>query len=91
MGGETKRNQDAENGIIAAVSAGETAASSASSAAAAAAVEDGEEEEEEGKEGLAQCLVQLSGSVPDFPGLEEKAVALLVRGKGGGNCTTAVQ
>lgn len=29
--------------------------------------------------GLAQCLVELSGTVPDFPGLEEKAGALLVR------------
>lgn len=33
----------------------------------------------DGEGGLAQCLVELSGSVPDFPGLEEKAGALLVR------------
>lgn len=36
---------------------------------------------EDGVGGLAQCLVELSGTVPDFPGLEEKAGALLVRGK----------
>lgn len=33
----------------------------------------------DGGGGLAQCLAELSGSVPDFPGLEEKAGALLVR------------
>lgn len=35
----------------------------------------------DGEGGLAQCLEELSGSVPDFPGLEEKAGALLVRKK----------
>ncbi|CAN0125163.1 unnamed protein product, partial [Scytosiphon promiscuus] len=29
--------------------------------------------------GLAQCLAELSGTVPDFPGLEEKAGALLAQ------------
>ncbi|CAB1096950.1 unnamed protein product [Ectocarpus sp. CCAP 1310/34] len=32
-----------------------------------------------GEGGLAQCLEELSGSVPDFPGLEEKASALLAQ------------
>ncbi|CAN0300466.1 unnamed protein product [Pylaiella littoralis] len=33
----------------------------------------------DGGGGLAQCLAELSGSVPDFPGLEEKAGALLAQ------------
>ncbi|CBJ31353.1 conserved unknown protein [Ectocarpus siliculosus] len=33
----------------------------------------------DGEGGLAQCLEELSGSVPDFPGLQEKAGALLAQ------------
>lgn len=66
--------QDADEGIATAAAGGTAAAGAAAGAA--------EEEGEEGKEGLAQCLLELSGSVPDFPGLEEKAGALLVRGSG---------
>eukprot|EP00752_Nemacystus_decipiens_P010406 g9273.t1 len=71
-GGEHTTKHDAENGATAVVSAG-------GPGSAATGEEGGGPGEDKGKEGLAQCLAELSGSVPDFPGLEEKAGALLAQ------------
>lgn len=73
--GDTNRTHDADH-ATAGVSAGGEGTTAAGEQGGAVA-------EEEGKEGLAQCLAELSGSVPDFPGLEEKAGALLVRRESG--------
>eukprot|EP00903_Cladosiphon_okamuranus_P008470 g8137.t1 len=64
-GGEIKRDQDANGGIATVPAGGER--------------EEGGGEEEDGRGDLAKCLVELSGSVPDFPGLEEKAGGLLAQ------------